>query len=535
MSRTLNSDNVTLKTGKLLSIMVVVVLLLPLIIALYREWGFYMDAEGEPGVANFLKTRYSTPYMIVIDIICAAAAATVVVFVLRIQNNISNSKLFVEMATAANTPMFLIDIHKQLMWTNISKIELFGNEDPELIVRTLTEDSNVESTIGTCQMGGSATNCEVETTIGEVKYWLHITFTKLHRKDKELICGTISNISNMKEASEKIENQQRELEMQNNMLSLITAQMEVQQAGIKEQNDLLQEQRATLEIQHEELHNANCELEKRNLQIITKNRYITDSIKYAQTIQEAMLPDEEQMNNFFDNFVIFKPKDIVSGDFYWLSQKDGSIYVVLGDCTGHGVPGAFMSMIGIRILGELINEQKKTKPSEILESLHCKIQTSLKQDITENNDGMDLALCRLKRSEKEDCDWNLTYAGAKQPIYLVRKGSSEMEAEQINGDRRSIGGGSGSIAGLFFFSDVELGLRNGDRIYLTSDGLKDQNNAVQKKLGTPRLKKMLMMTQTENIQDQKFFMKSMIRNWQELEEQRDDISLWGFELSDKIT
>ena len=167
---------------------------------------------------------------------------------------------------------------------------------------------------------------------------------------KKLVCVTISDISNLKEASERIDNQQRELKMQNEMLSLIAAQMEVQQAGIKEQNELLSNQHKKLEHQAEELKNALDELEVRNKQNTTKTNNITDSIKYAQTIQEAMLPDKQQMDNFFDNFVIYRPKDIVSGDFYWLSVTKDYTFVVLGDCTGHGVPGAFMSMIGIRIL-----------------------------------------------------------------------------------------------------------------------------------------------------------------------------------------
>ncbi len=531
MNRTPN-NKINLNSGKLLSVMVVVVLLLPLIIALYREWGFYADTCGNPSIADYIRSRYSDRYMILIDLICLASSSAVVYFVLSIQNNITNSKLFVEMATAANSPVFLIDGQKQLMWTNIGSIEMLSNENPETVVKTITGFETAQHAIDTCMESGGATHCEIETSLGGVKYWLHVTFTKIFRKDKELICGTISNISNMKEASEKIENQQRELQMQNEMLSLITAQLEVQQAGIKEQNDILQEQRATLESQAGELQAANKELEYRNMQIVTKTRYITDSIKYAQSIQMAMLPDENQLNSFFDNFVIFRPKDIVSGDFYWLSQKDGYTYVVLGDCTGHGVPGAFMSMIGMRILGDLINEQRFTDPSKILMGLHQKIQSSLKQDITENNDGMDVAICRLSRSQADGHDWDLRYAGAKQPIYIVRKGSHETECESVECDRKSLGGDMSTMPENFRFTDKDLRLCNGDRIYLTSDGLKDQNNVIQKKFGSTRLRKMIMLTQTEDIRDQKFFINSMIRNWQGLEEQRDDISLWGFELSD---
>ncbi len=226
--------------------------------------------------------------------------------------------------------------------------------------------------------------------------------------------------------------------------------------------------------------------------------------------------------------MIYRPKDIVSGDFYWLSVTKDYTFVVLGDCTGHGVPGAFMSMIGIRILGELINEMKMDRPSIILETMHEKIQAALKQDITENNDGMDIAICRFQFLGGEDNAWHLQYAGAKQPAYLKRKDSNETEIIEPN--RRGIGGQS--FADVFFFEDKDVDLKQGDRIYLTSDGLKDQNNVIRKRFGTNRLKMMFSMTTTEKIQDQKKFMETIINNWQGLEEQRDDVSLWGMELGD---
>ena len=188
-----------------------------------------------------------------------------------------------------------------------------------------------------------------------------------------------------------------------------------------------------------------------------------------------------------------------------------------------------MSMIGIRILGELINEQKIDRPSIILETMHEMIQSALKQDVTENNDGMDIAICRFKHVTGEPYDWELKYAGAKQPIFIKRKNSNEVEVSET--DRRGVGGQS--YAEIFFFTDYDFQLNNGDRVYLTTDGIKDQNNIMRKRFGTNRLKLLLSITKTEKIQEQKMFIDAIASNWQGLEEQRDDISLWGLELSDK--
>ena len=188
-----------------------------------------------------------------------------------------------------------------------------------------------------------------------------------------------------------------------------------------------------------------------------------------------------------------------------------------------------MSMIGIRLLGELINENKIYCTSEILETMHEKIHAALKQNVSENNDGMDIAICRFKRVQGEQWQWEMQYAGAKQPIFIYKK--STREVVTVEADRRGIGGQS--YAEIFFFNDQIIHLDNGDRIFLTTDGIKDQNNIMRKRFGTTRVKNMIAMTYTEKIQDQKMFVDTLLNNWEGLEEQRDDISLWGFELNDK--
>ena len=484
-------------------------------LGLSRFWEFWVMCHKQSGV-------------IICDVILLIVLTIAPIFLYKYRAKNEFSRIFLEMSTAANIPIIVINKDKSVYWTNMTEIKTYKDLKLKDLAKIFVNNETATPKIEECLKTGQNISYEIERKIGDKKFWMHVALTKLNNKKNSMVCATISDLSNMKEASEKIDNQQRELQMQNEMLTLITAQMEVQQAGIKEQNDLLSTQHKQLEEQAKELKNAFDELEIRNKQITTKTNYITDSIKYAQTIQEAMLPDTKQLENFFDNFVIYRPKDIVSGDFYWMSINEKYTYVVLGDCTGHGVPGAFMSMIGIRLLGELINEIKIERPSDILEAMHLRIQAALKQDITENNDGMDIAICRFKKVDEPNHEWELKYAGAKQPIYIKRKDNDEVEV--VEADRRGIGGQS--FADVFFFEDRDMDLNAGDRIYLTSDGIKDQNNLIRKRFGTNRMKMMISTTSTKDIRDQKMFMQSILRNWQGCEEQRDDISLWGFELGD---
>jgi len=438
----------------------------------------------------------------------------------QLATKIDDNKVFVEIATSPSMPKFIINSDGKPYWTNIESKNYDANQTPEQIVEMLVTSPAAAAAIEKCLKRNLIATYEVELGAGDAKISLNITLSKIkYKNNDDAIYGNITNISD----------HQRELSMQAEMLSLITAQMEVQQAGIKEQNEVLSQQHKRLEEQAQKLTDAFQELELRNRQITIKTNYITDSIKYAQTIQEAMLPGEDQMAAFFDNFIVYRPKDIVSGDFYWMSITPEYTFAAIGDCTGHGVPGAFMSMIGIRLLGELINENKMYTPSVILKTMHEKIQTALKQNVSENNDGMDIAICRFKRVEAGNHQWELKFAGAKQPIFIYRK--STRDVETIDADRRGIGGQTYTEESTF--NDHDILLNNGDRIYLTTDGIKDQNNIMRKRFGTSRLKMMIAMTYTERIQDQKMFVDTLLNNWEGLEEQRDDISLWGFELNDK--
>lgn len=481
-----------------------------------------------PDPNTFRLYYFNTNIGVVFDIVALVVIVVLVIKVIRDYRIIKASHIFSELSQSAEIPLFLIDSKKQLYWTNLDKVSYLSHANHQKALSLFMADENAVKKLEECFRTGKSQHIEKSFKFEGHTYWFHITMAKI--KTKNLVSGFMSDITELKSATDKIDNQQREMQMQNQMLSIITAQLEVQQAAMKEQNEVLTKQHKKLELQANMLKNSNEELEFRNKQITKKNSYITDSIRYAQNIQEALLPSDQQMSRFFDNFVIYRPKDIVSGDFYWFHINEKYIFAVLGDCTGHGVPGAFMSMIGVRLLGEIITENNIYSPSVILEAMHDKIVSALKQDVTENTDGIDIAICRIQRVFAEDHDYELQYAGAKQPIYILRKGCQEVET--VPSDRRGIGGQT--YSDVFFFEDHDYKLNIGDRIYLSSDGIKDQNNFLRKRFGTNKLKMVLNYTSTEKIADQKKFIEEILFHWQGLEEQRDDITLWGIELGDKI-
>ena len=268
--------------------------------------------------------------------------------------------------------------------------------------------------------------------------------------------------------------------------------------------------------------------------IQNKNRNITDSIRYAQTIQQAVLPSNEKMSQYLaDYFVLFRPKDIVSGDFYWFSHMDNYTFIATVDCTGHGVPGAFMSMIGHSILNEIVNEKKIFDPSEVLEQLNNQIRKALKQERQSqgendraNDDGMDVAFCRLERKENHT---EVAFTGAKRPlIYTIPNDSNGKKAFYLRGDNKTIGGVRNKLDKNFETQSIDL--PKGAMIYLTTDGYVDQNNNKQEKFGTPKLLRLLQEISDLKPYQQKEKMEHDLDLHQRGEEQRDDISMIGIRI-----
>ncbi len=263
------------------------------------------------------------------------------------------------------------------------------------------------------------------------------------------------------------------------------------------------------------------ETEEQKIIIEEKNKDITDSINYAKRIQQAKLPRKEEIYTALpQSFVLFKPKDIVSGDFYFFAKKGSLIFIAAADCTGHGVPGAFMSMIGSERLEDAVANSNDT--SEILQLLNKGIKTSLRQSDSDEStrDGMDIALCSV------DTKTNLVkYAGANRPIWLIRKGQTEVE--EIKATKKAIGGLTEDAQ---YFDTHEIQLEQGDSFYITTDGYADLFSRDDKKLTTKKFKQILLEIQDKPMQEQEKQLSDFAENWSNGIEQIDDILVIGVRL-----
>nr|MCU0393223.1 SpoIIE family protein phosphatase [Thermoflexibacter sp.] len=239
--------------------------------------------------------------------------------------------------------------------------------------------------------------------------------------------------------------------------------------------------------------------------------------------QKTILPEPEKLDAFFDtHFSLYLPKDVVSGDFYWFNQlnEQQAIFAMV-DCTGHGVPGAFMSMIGSTLLHEIINFGKITSPALILKSLDAAIRKVLKQKEGKNSDGMDMSLALFEKQHDETI--NIVFGGAKNNLYFCQNS----QINTVNGDRLGIGGFSERER---VFNNQLLVLRKNDMVYFSSDGFIDQHDSERRRLGSATFKILLQNIATYNINEQKILLTKALQNHQQKEEQRDDISVVGIRL-----
>jgi len=251
-----------------------------------------------------------------------------------------------------------------------------------------------------------------------------------------------------------------------------------------------------------------------------KNKNLTDSLIYAKRIQEALLPSENYFRKHFrDSFILFRPKDIVSGDFYWIGEKDDNVFVVAADCTGHGVPGALMSMIGIEIIGKAINESNIETPSLILAVLNRALEKTFKGEKnigTIIRDGMDIGLCRIDMARKK-----MVYSGAFFPLYLIRDNS----LTEIKGDKLIIGLNPEGIS----YTDHQIDILDNDIFYIFSDGFVDQfGGSENKKFMYRRFRYLLTKIHGFSVDDQKAILDEEFRGWMGNNVQVDDIMVIGF-------
>lgn len=269
---------------------------------------------------------------------------------------------------------------------------------------------------------------------------------------------------------------------------------------------------------------TNAALEQKTNEIIKqkeiieeKSKDITDSILYAKRIQDAVLPTEESFEkNFSEHFVLFKPRDIVSGDFYWLAQMNDKTILILADCTGHGVPGAFMSIIGHDLLNQVVHEDKITQPSKILSEVDKNLNAMLnKKANSSTNDGMDMAIITVDKKVQ-----TVTFAGAYRPMLVVNKNGCQL----IQGTKNSIGGHKSDIEKTF--TEVEMKLDLADKFYLLSDGFADQFGGPKgKKYKFKQLQEKLLTLYDKSLEEQKRIMNESFNDWKGNLSQVDDVCI----------
>ncbi len=267
---------------------------------------------------------------------------------------------------------------------------------------------------------------------------------------------------------------------------------------------------------------ANRELEEKNDLITEQKKEITDSIQYASRIQSAILPPIDFVSELLDDyFILFRPRDIVSGDYYYINEANGRVIVVAADCTGHGVPGAFMSMLGIAFLNEIVNQKKQLTASTILNELRNHVIKSLHQSKESggSQDGMDLALYIIDYENMK-----LEFAGANNPLIMVR----DNEIIQTKGDSMPIGI---HVKADQPFQNHEIELKKGDRLYTFSDGYQDQFGGPKgKKFMIKRMKNMFVEIHQKPMEEQKEILNTTIEDWMKNTAQIDDIILIGIKI-----
>jgi serine phosphatase RsbU (regulator of sigma subunit) len=290
---------------------------------------------------------------------------------------------------------------------------------------------------------------------------------------------------------------------------------------IQQQKEEISAQRDAIEDQRNMLADKNQNLEDAYREIQAQKNHITDSIVYAKRIQNAILPTFERINSLVpNNFILYKPKDIVSGDFYWVAELDGKAVIAAVDCTGHGVPGAFMSIIGSNMLNAAIKTHKASNASEILDFLNFGVAHALRQEGVGKSgvkDGMDIALVVIDYKNME-----LDYAGAYNPLYIARQD----DVEVIKADKFAIGSYYESPERKYTGHKIEM--KENETYYIFSDGYADQFGGEKgRKYMYKRFREYLLSISSNPLEEQRLLLDKEHINWMGKETQVDDIVIIG--------
>jgi len=317
----------------------------------------------------------------------------------------------------------------------------------------------------------------------------------------------------------------------------LTKALEERRVLLVKQSSELQEKNDKILMANEELTVLNEAISKQNAHILEVNEELTvlndaineqkneilDSITYAKKIQAAMFPPEQYFHEILnDVFILFKPRDIVSGDFFWIKQVNQYVILVAADCTGHGVPGAFMSLLEISFLNEIVQRREITQANQVLNELRKQIRNSLRQhgQAEESKDGIDLALCVIDAKNN-----TLQYSGANNPMYLIRSINGCPELTEFKADRMPLGYYQGRFNP---FTKQDIQLEYGDVFYLFSDGFVDQKGGKDnKKFMSKKFKDLLIKIYQEPMEQQKNILDKTIRDWMGDTAQIDDILVIG--------
>ncbi len=315
--------------------------------------------------------------------------------------------------------------------------------------------------------------------------------------------------------SETVYKEKKRVDEENEKLILEKEKLAAEKVKVDEKVKKLWSQSTAIHKEKERINQLKLEIEQKHTEIM-------DSVNYAQRIQEAILPDKKEISWHLPNsFILFQPRNIVSGDFYWFTHKNGKSIIAAVDCTGHGVPGAFMSMIGNTLLNQIVNEKGVTEPALILNYLNEEVNRSLKQtqQDSQSRDGMDIAICSFY--QKNSTETLLEYAGANRPLYLIRNAA----LIETKANKFPIGGLSYDVEKVF--SNHNFVLKNSDCVYISSDGYADQFNALGKKLMTKKFKELLLSLHQQSMEEQGNYLHSFIEKWKSETEQTDDILVLG--------
>ncbi len=288
----------------------------------------------------------------------------------------------------------------------------------------------------------------------------------------------------------------------------------------RKDNKMLIFQNQKILVQKEEIMQQNSELEYAKSEIEKINKKLVSSINYAKFIQVSTLNKKSFLDTLVkDSMIYYKPRDVVSGDFYWFNKVGNKIIVAAIDCTGHGVPGAFLSMIGNELMNKIVLFEEITEPREILKNMNKGISITLNQENSKNTDGMDMALCTIDYTEK-----TLIFAGANNPMIIIQNN----ELQIIKGTKYSIGGHKYSDK---VFEEQQFKITENTYFYLFSDGYADQLGGTKgRSLGTKFFANLLFENHTKSTEEQTVVLKNTFENWTLTEKQIDDILILGVKL-----